>query len=54
MDVEVRFGEPVAFSASSNRKQTARLMEERVSALFQAAMREPRPSGTGATGKPAA
>lgn len=41
MDVEVRFGEPVIFRAGDNRKQTARLVEERVRAQFAAALREP-------------
>lgn len=39
MDVEVRFGEPVPFSAASGRKGVARLMEGEVNALFQAALR---------------
>ena len=44
MDVEVHFGEPVAFSSSSNRKQAARHMEEQVNVMLQTALREPRPS----------
>ena len=30
LDVEIRFGEPIEFSARSNRKEVTRLMEERV------------------------
>jgi 1-acyl-sn-glycerol-3-phosphate acyltransferase len=41
MDVEVRFGEPVIFRAGDNRKQAARLVEERVREQFAAALREP-------------
>ncbi len=44
MDVEVHFGEPVAFSAASNRKETARLVERRVAEMMQAALADPRPS----------
>jgi 1-acyl-sn-glycerol-3-phosphate acyltransferase len=39
VDVEVRFGEPVVFSAKSNRKQAARLVEARVRDMVQAALR---------------
>jgi 1-acyl-sn-glycerol-3-phosphate acyltransferase len=39
VDVEVRFGEPVAFSAKSNRKEAARLVEARVREMMQAALR---------------
>jgi 1-acyl-sn-glycerol-3-phosphate acyltransferase len=38
VDVEVRFGEPVTFSAGSNRKETARLVEARVRTMMQAAL----------------
>lgn len=38
VDVEVRFGEPVPFSAGSNRKQVARLVEARVRTMVQAAL----------------
>jgi 1-acyl-sn-glycerol-3-phosphate acyltransferase len=51
MDVEVHFGEPIAFSAASNRKQTARLMEEQVNVMLQAVLREPRPSRPGSSGR---
>ncbi|CAM5516979.1 1-acyl-sn-glycerol-3-phosphate acyltransferase [Aquamicrobium terrae] len=44
MDVEVHFGEPVAFSASSNRKETARLVERQVAGMMRAALADPRPS----------
>lgn len=44
MDVEVHFGEPVPFAAGSSRKETARLVEARVQAMMQAAVRDPRPS----------
>ena len=39
VDVEVRFGEPVVFSAQSNRKEAARLVEARVREMAQAALR---------------
>jgi 1-acyl-sn-glycerol-3-phosphate acyltransferase len=42
LDVEVHFGEPVAFSSASNRKQTARIMEEQVNIMLQRALRAPR------------
>ncbi len=44
IDVEVHFGEPVAFARGSNRKETARVMEERVRAMMQAALADPLPS----------
>ncbi len=44
VDVEVRFGEPVAFSAASNRKDTARLVEARVRGMIEAALRGTEPS----------
>ena len=44
VDVEVRFGEPVVFSAQSNRKEAARLVEARVRAMTQAALRGTEPS----------
>lgn len=44
IDVEVHFGEPVAFSAVSNRKQTAGVVERRVAEMMQAALANPRPS----------
>ncbi|MBN9241291.1 MAG: 1-acyl-sn-glycerol-3-phosphate acyltransferase [Mesorhizobium sp.] len=43
VDVEVRFGEPVTFSAGSNRKEVARLVEARVKAMAQAALYGSRP-----------
>ncbi|KQZ93995.1 glycerol acyltransferase [Mesorhizobium sp. Root157] len=54
MDVEVHFGEPVAFSSASNRKQASRLMEKQVNAMMQGALREPRPSRPGASSRPKA
>ncbi|KQZ12759.1 glycerol acyltransferase [Mesorhizobium sp. Root554] len=44
MDAEVRFGEPIAFSAASNRKEVSRLMESRVAELLQSALADPLPS----------
>ena len=44
LDVEVHFGEPIAFAKGSNRKATARLMEARVREMVQAALADPRPS----------
>ncbi|RJT38731.1 1-acyl-sn-glycerol-3-phosphate acyltransferase [Mesorhizobium waimense] len=44
LDVEVHFGEPIAFAKGSNRKETARLMEARVHEMVQAALADPRPS----------
>jgi len=44
LDVEVHFGEPVVFSQGSNRKETAKLVESRVQAMMETAMRDPRPS----------
>lgn len=44
LDVEVHFGEPVAFSKGSNRKETSRLMESQVRAMMQAALAAPQPS----------
>lgn len=44
VDVEVHFGEPVAFSARSNRKEAAKLVERQVQDMMQAALRAPRPS----------
>ncbi len=41
LDVEVHFGEPVAFSGRSNRKETARVVEARVREMMQAALSEP-------------
>jgi len=44
LDVELHFGEPVAFSKGSNRKETAKLMEREVREMMQAALADPRPS----------
>jgi 1-acyl-sn-glycerol-3-phosphate acyltransferase len=44
LDAEVHFGEPVAFSKVSNRKETARLVETRVRSMMQAALHDPQPS----------
>lgn len=44
VDVEVRFGEPVVFSAKSNRKEAARLVEARVREMMQAALHGTEPS----------
>ncbi|TGQ65033.1 MAG: 1-acyl-sn-glycerol-3-phosphate acyltransferase [Mesorhizobium sp.] len=44
LDAEVHFGEPVAFSKGSNRKETAKLMEGQVREMMQAALTDPRPS----------
>jgi 1-acyl-sn-glycerol-3-phosphate acyltransferase len=42
VDVEVCFGEPVEFSAGGSRKEAARLIEQRVSAMMQESLRSPR------------
>lgn len=44
VDVEVHFGEPVTFSAASSRKETARLVGQRVAELMRSALDDPRPS----------
>ncbi|TIN23840.1 MAG: 1-acyl-sn-glycerol-3-phosphate acyltransferase [Mesorhizobium sp.] len=44
LDVEVYFGEPIAFSKGSNRKETSKLMESQVREMMQAALAGPRPS----------
>jgi len=44
IDVELHFGEPVAFSAGTNRKAAAREVETQVRAMMQTALRDPRPS----------
>jgi len=44
VDVEVHFGEPVAFDGGSNRKQVAREIEDRVRRLMHGALAEPAPS----------
>lgn len=43
IDVEVRFGEPVPFTARSNRKAVARQVEDDVRTLMQAALADPTP-----------
>ncbi len=44
LDVEVHFGEPVVFSRGASRKETARLVEQRVQALMEKALRDPQPA----------
>jgi 1-acyl-sn-glycerol-3-phosphate acyltransferase len=44
IDVEVHFGEPVAFRAGARRKGVAAEVEIRVAAMFAAALANPRPS----------
>jgi 1-acyl-sn-glycerol-3-phosphate acyltransferase len=44
VDVEVHFGEPVAFDSSSNRKQVARHVEECVRRMMHDALAHPAPS----------
>jgi lyso-ornithine lipid O-acyltransferase len=44
LDVEVHFGEPIAFAKGSNRKETSKLMESQVREMMQAALADPRPS----------
>jgi 1-acyl-sn-glycerol-3-phosphate acyltransferase len=46
VDVEVHFGEPVAFSAGASRKAVAAEVESRVAAMFEAALADPMPSHT--------
>lgn len=41
VDVEVHFGEPLAFRAGADRKQIARLAEDRVRAMMTQALRRP-------------
>lgn len=41
LDVELRFGEPIAFTASSSRKETARQVEEAVRAMLRAIRANP-------------
>lgn len=43
IDVEVRFGEPVPFTAKSSRKAVARRVEDDVRVLMQAALADPAP-----------
>lgn len=45
LDAEVHFGEPVLFVRGSNRKEAARLVERRVQAMMEKALRDPRPVG---------
>jgi 1-acyl-sn-glycerol-3-phosphate acyltransferase len=44
LDVEVHFGAPVVFAKGSNRKETAKRVEQRVQAMMETAWRDPRPS----------
>jgi len=44
LDVELHFGEPIAFAKGSKRKETGRLMESQVREMMQAALADPRPS----------
>jgi 1-acyl-sn-glycerol-3-phosphate acyltransferase len=44
LDAEIRFGDPVAFDASSKRKEAARRIEENVREMFVSAIRDPLPS----------
>jgi 1-acyl-sn-glycerol-3-phosphate acyltransferase len=44
IDVEVHFGEPMAFAAGTSRKVVARQVEARVSAMLKAALADPLPS----------
>ncbi len=41
VDAEIHFGEPVTFDAGSNRKEAARIVEERVRAMFVDALHHP-------------
>jgi 1-acyl-sn-glycerol-3-phosphate acyltransferase len=41
VDVQLRFGEPLAFDATANRKVIAREMEVRIGALFRECLRNP-------------
>ncbi|MCO5064084.1 MAG: 1-acyl-sn-glycerol-3-phosphate acyltransferase [Rhizobiaceae bacterium] len=43
LDVELHFGEPVAFTSASSRKQAAREVEDRVRDMFRAMLRHPQP-----------
>ena len=43
-DVELHFGEPIEFSAGSNRKEMTRAVEAQVCAMMQTALRNPLPS----------
>ena len=44
-DVELHFGEPIEFTAKTGRKEASRLVQARVDAMMQAALRDPQPSG---------
>ncbi|CAN7643255.1 lysophospholipid acyltransferase family protein [Aminobacter sp. LjRoot7] len=44
LDVEIRFGEPIDFSAKSSRKEATRLMEERVREMMLQSLGQPHPS----------
>ncbi|MBP0440518.1 1-acyl-sn-glycerol-3-phosphate acyltransferase [Tianweitania sediminis] len=47
IDVEVHWGEPVAFTATTDRKTASREVEQRVRAMFAAALATPVPSSRG-------
>jgi 1-acyl-sn-glycerol-3-phosphate acyltransferase len=38
IDVEIRFGEPMSVRAETSRKELARIMEERVTAMLQSSL----------------
>ncbi|ODT03942.1 MAG: glycerol acyltransferase [Mesorhizobium sp. SCN 65-20] len=44
LDVEIRFGDPIEFSAKSSRKEATRLMEERVRELMLQSLAAPHPA----------
>ena len=44
LDVEIRFGEPIDFSAKSSRKEATRLMEERVREMMLESLAPPVPA----------
>lgn len=44
LDVEIRFGDPIEFSAKSSRKEATRLMEERVRTLMLQSLAQPHPA----------
>lgn len=43
-DVELHFGEPVEFTARTDRKEASRLVQAQVDRMMQSALRAPRPS----------
>lgn len=52
MDVEVRFGDPIPFTRSSNRKEIARLTEAEVRRNMSRSLREPRAHSVASIQKP--